>query len=462
MADPTYDDLILARLIGNPDPEAYARALHEVQPTFFLVGSHRQLYEILSRYFRATGYPIDYTVFRSMLDNSNIEPAMKMLLDSEFARLWHSEVPEAHFRWALREIRTKRRDERFGAAIADALRAMYEGHKGEVGYEVGRKLLTEGLAEIDRHFQPSNPEGDIRLDGTAMIQAYEEAVATEGITERMIRTAIPELDSRITGLRPGENMLVAAYSSHGKTTLIQNIAWSVCVQEAKNVVVFTNENLYDQYRDRIYSRHTHHLPGEVGTPDGLHYQDIKTGKLSGADEQTWRRVVNDFANNPAYGKLIVSQMPFGGNMEWVNTQLARYHEEFDVGLVVLDYVGRMGAITPRERRRDEHNDTLNAWKNSLVSFGNGIGVPGITGWQISREKWVEATDRGYYMLDCLGETSEAERNADIVATLLRQPEVEQELTAQLVKNRDGELMEPTALTARFATTLITGQTTYLR
>lgn len=456
MADASYDDLILGACIGSNEIERYQRAVHEAHPEFFIPGPHRELFELIARYYRITNYPLAYDQFQAMLQSAGIDAARAMLLDQEFRRLWVLEVPEPHFRFALKEIRLKRRDEKLGATLADSLRAMYEGVRGEQGYDVSRKVLTAGLSEIDRHFQPTNPEGDIRLDGAAMLEEYALAQQTGGFTERMVRTALTEVDSRITGLRPGENMLVAAYSSHGKTTVIQNVAWSAAVQEHKNVLVFTNENLYGQYRARIYSRHTHWQPGAVGAVGGLRYNDIKTGSLSGQDEIIWRRTIDDFARNPAYGKLVVVQMPMGGSMQWVSGQLDRWHDEMDVGLVCLDYVGRMGPITPRPQRREELNDTLVMWKNSLVSFGNGEGVPGITGYQTSRQSMIEALSRGYYTLDCLAETSEAERNADIVLSLLFQEDVERELRIQLLKNRDGALLEPTSIVADFATSLITG------
>jgi replicative DNA helicase len=456
MADQTYDDLILGACIGSGDELRWRRLIHEGKPNYFLPGAHRDLYEIVSRYWRITQAPIDYPTFVAMLDSAGVDAARRLLLDTEFRRLWALEVVEPHFRFALREIRLKRRDERLGASLADGLRAMYEGIRGEQGYDVARKVLSEGLAEIDRHFEPTNPEGDIRLDAAAMHAEYEHAQLTGGFTERMVRTGLPEVDSRITGLRPGENMLVAAYSSHGKTTVIQNIAWSACVQEHKNVLIFTNENLYGQYRARLYSRHTHWAPGAVGVAGGLRYNDIKTGTLSGQDQLVWRRVIDDFGTNPDYGKLVVVQMPMGGSMQWVSDQLSRWHDEMDVGLCILDYIGRMGPITPRPTKRDELNDTLAMWKNVLVSFGAGAGVPGITGYQTSRQSMIEALSRGYYTLDCLAETSEAERNADVVMSLLFQEDVERELRIQLLKNRDGALLEPTSIVADFATTLVSG------
>lgn len=448
--DTTYDDLIIGKLLGGTrDDHRRARASIE---RVHLVGTHRTLWDICLRYFSITGEPIDYARFRDLLHGSGLTQDRQLLLDQEFARLWHTDVTDAHFRWALHAIRDQRRDERFIQGLSESLRTMVgEGSRGR-GYEDARAELTRALAEIDRVYEADTPQGDIREDWGDVLREYEDAKTTEGLTQRMVRTGFDPVDQRIIGLKPGENALVAGYSSHGKSTILQNIAWCATVEQAKNVLILTNENQYVPYRARIYNRHTHHR--DVGVEGGLRMNDLKEGKLSGQDEIVWRRVVQDFGTNPDYGRLEVVQMPTSASVEWAIAQMESYGEEHPLDLVILDYIGRCGAITPRGQRRDELNDSLQVWASALVGFQRGRGIPGITGYQVSREKMREAQLTGRYGLDCLAETSEAERNAHIVMTTLRMEDVDNEVQLQLIKNRDGALMEPTPARADWATTYI--------
>lgn len=446
MASIEYDDLIIGGMLQG-DPERWKRALHECQPEHF-VGTHQVLYRMASRFYRATGYPIDYARFTDMA--AEVDPALRISLDAEFSRLWWLPVEEAHFRWAIKAIRDKRRDERLIATFLEGMKAMTEGLGGEQGYDAARARLSAGLAEIDRHFAPATPYGNIREDAGLVWAAYEEAIQTAGVTPEGVLTGLPEVDQRIVNLRRGENMLVAAYSGEGKTTLIQNIVWHATVVQRKNVLVLTNENQYDAYRARVYNRHAHHL-----IAGGLSYNDIRTGQLSPEQAQAWWATCNDFGSSTEYGRLEIVQMPTGASMEWVLGALERYADEMDVDLVALDYIGRLGAMTKRPTRREEINDSINAWASALVGYDHGRGVPGITGYQIGREKWQTAQMTGFYNLDCLAETAEAERNAAVVMTVLRLPDVEREARAQLVKNRDGATMEPTPIRTDFATTLVT-------
>lgn len=446
MADTTYDDLILGGALGD-ETGRWARILHDCQSEHF-VGSFASLYDLGARFYRATGYPIDYAAFNDM--GQHLDPALRITLDAEFARLWHLQVPEAHFRWAIKAIVDKRRDERLVAGLMEAMRAMTEGIGGEQGFDAARGRLSTAMADIDRNFAPAPPYGNIRDDAAQVWADYIEATQTHGITEATVMTGLPEIDSRIIGMRPGENVLVAAYSGEGKTTTIQNIGWHACTQQGKNVLVLTNENQYEQYRQRVYNRHAHAF-----VQGGLSHNDTRTGSLTPEQAAVWQQVCTDFGANDAYGRLEIVQMPTGASMTWVTQQLDRYADEMDVDLVVLDYIGRLGAITQRPTRRDELNDSLNLWKSALVGFNHGQGVPGVTGYQVSRQWWEEARRTGYYTLNCLAETSEAERNADVVVSLLRMEGVEREAMAQILKNRDGAPLEPTPILTDFATSLVT-------
>lgn len=445
MASVEYDDLIIGGMLAG-DQDRWRRALHECQPAHF-VGTHRLLYEMAVRYYRATGFPIDYARFSDLA--AEVDPALRITLDAEFARLWWLEVPEAHYRWAIKSIKDKRRDEHLVAGLMQSMRVMTEGLGGEQGYDAARQTLSSALAEIDRHFAPASPYGNIREDAGLVWAAYEQAIETAGVTPEGVLTGLPEIDSRIVNLRRGENMLVAAYSGEGKTTTIQNIAWHAAVEQRRNVLVLTNENQYDAYRARIYNRHSHRL-----VAGGLSYNDIRTGTLSPEQAQLWWQVCNDFGTGD-YGRLEIVQMPTGASMEWVTATLERYADEMDVDLVVLDYIGRMGAMVKRPTRREELNDSINLWASALVGYDHGRGVPGITGYQVGREHWRTAQATGYYDLSCLAETSEAERNAAVVVAILRRADVEREATVQLLKNRDGATLEPTPIRTDFATTLVT-------
>lgn len=446
MASIQYDDLIIGGLLGDAG-DRWKRVVHDCQPEHF-VGAHRQLFELGVRFFRATGFPLDYTSFTDMA--RQLDPAVRITLDAEFSRLWHTEVPEAHFRWAIQAIVDTRRDERFVGGLMEAMRTMTEGLGGEQGFEAARAKLAEALGDIDRNFADAPPYGNIRDDADQVWADYLEATQTKGVTTKTVLTGLAEVDDRIIGMRPGENMLVAAYSGEGKTTTIQNMAWNACTQQAKNVLVLTNENQYEQYRARVYNRHAHVL-----TQGGLRYNDIRTGSLSEAEAAVWQAACRDFGSNPAYGRLEIVQMPTNASMHWVVGQLDRYADEMDTDLVVLDYIGRLGAMTPRPTRRDEMNDNLNLWKSALVGFDHGAGVAGVTGYQTSRTTWEQAKLLGYYGLNCLAETAEAERNADVVISLLRMEGVEREALLQLLKNRDGSPLEPTPMVTDFATTLVT-------
>ena len=88
-----------------------------------------------------------------------------------------------------------------------------------------------------------------------------------------------------------------------------------------------------------------------------------------------------------------------------------------------------------------------------TTFNDGIGVPVVSPWQVSRAAQLEAERVGYYTLASLAETAEATNSSDVVISMLAQDTTDRYGTAkgQILKNRDGEKGDPVPLQVDFAT-----------
>ena len=65
-------------------------------------------------------------------------------------------------------------------------------------------------------------------------------------------------------------------------------------------------------------------------------------------------------------------------------------------------------------------------------------MPLISPWHTNRQGWEEAQKSGIYTKSALAKSSEAERQADVILTILRQDSYGDELRGSILKNRDGE------------------------
>jgi replicative DNA helicase len=163
----------------------------------------------------------------------------------------------------------------------------------------------------------------------------------------------------------------------------------------------------------------------------------------------------DWERNPSYGVFYLAQVPRGATISTLEAKLYRYSRQFPVDLVIIDYLAllrsdRRGISSPREELASIMKDA----KVMAATFDDGRGVPIISPWQISREKYQEALRVGYYGLDCMSDTSESEKTADIVVSMLGNAERDGrygEVRAQILKNRDGEMGGSISLDVDYAT-----------
>ena len=66
-----------------------------------------------------------------------------------------------------------------------------------------------------------------------------------------------------------------------------------------------------------------------------------------------------------------------------------------------------------------------------------VGILLLAPYQVSREQWKHAVETGFYTKDCLSETSEAEKTADLIWSHLQIPGTPG-LRCQILKYRDGD------------------------
>jgi hypothetical protein len=234
-------------------------------------------------------------------------------------------------------------------------------------------------------------------------------------------------------------------------------------QQGLNVVYFTTETLRPQVRIKILSRHSR-LPA-FGLERGLNSRDIKAGSLTPAGEGALAEVIRDFSSNPGYGRCYIAQVARGATISQLSARLELVTRLWTADLVVVDYLALLRAEAARRDLREQLSEIIKDGKQLAATYRDGLGVPLISPWQMSREGWKAArppAGRGFYTLADLGDTHEASATADTIITLLEDdgPGLGDDggrrvrLRAGLLKNRDGERHSgdnSVSLTADYAT-----------
>lgn len=418
------------------------------------------LYTLLERYAEVTGAILTRTALGDLLTSSRADAGTIASYQETYDELHQRQADEAAFRWALEQIRELAAQRATGQALTQAMEILTRGAEGERGQSLqghsdARTHLLARFAEIDRDLSMQDaPEGDMRTEGADILADYATRKAARvGGRALGVSFGIPALDTKIDGLQPGELVLIVGYTSDGKTSLCSQLAWSAAVQQGRNVLFLTTETPRGQVRRRMIARHSC-LPA-FGIPGGgLNSRDIKNGTLSPAGEAKLAEVVCDFGANPGYGRVFICQVPRGASFSYVESKAARVARLMSVDLVIMDYLALLRPDRKRTTDREELSGTLKAAKQFAVTFNDGLGVPFVSPWQVSRTARAEAERLGMYTPSALSETAEASNSSDQIISLLAPMDNDSRITrvkAQVMKNRDGERCAGVEIQVDYAT-----------
>ncbi|WMJ80095.1 replicative DNA helicase [Clostridium sp. MB40-C1] len=212
-----------------------------------------------------------------------------------------------------------------------------------------------------------------------------------------IATGFPELDTKTSGLQPGDMILIAARPSMGKTTFAMNIAQYSALREGKSVVVFSLEMAKEQLAYRL-------LCAEAN----IDMLKLRTGDL---DEGAWERIAK--ASGPIASSKIYIDDTAGISVMEMRSKCRRIKMEYGIDLIVIDYLQLMSGSSRSESRQQEVSEI----SRSIKALAKEMHCPVIALSQLSRAPEQRADHRP--MLSDLRESGSIEQDADIVMFLYR-------------------------------------------
>lgn len=236
------------------------------------------------------------------------------------------------------------------------------------------------------------------------------------------------------------------------TSLCVQLAWNAVVAQGLNTVILTTETVRNQVRRRIISRHS--CLEHFGIPNGLNSRMIKDGTLPPDLKAKLAEVVADFSHNPGYGKCWIVQVPRGASIGYLESKLVRTQRMFNIDLVIMDSLYLLKPDRRRQSLREELNDIIKESKQLSTSFNDGLGIPFISPWQVSRAARAEAERTSFYSASALAETAEAPNSADLIISLLAPWDNDQRVAPikmQVMKARDGEKANSIEASVDYAT-----------
>lgn len=417
-------------------------ALTHLDESHFPDLEYKNIFILLERFIETTRGVMSRQALEDILARQGADKGKVEKYKSIYEALENSVIDDSEFRWSVEQLKELSAEKSTAEAITSGMEILTRGVKSKKGDELfghkdARIHVMEKFADIDRTLaKQESPEGDARTEAADIWEEFNSPKAGAGI-----RFGVPELDAKVQGLHPGELDLLVGYTSSGKSTLAAaQLPWSAAIEQGKNVIILTTETLRPTVRRRLLCRHSR-LP-IFGLEKGINSNDLKRGVdfFPKSQLEALRAVVDDFTNNPNYGKLVIVQVPRNATISTAESKVNRYQREFNVDLVVMDSINLFRSDRRFSSSREELASMLKDCKQFATTFDDGRGVPLVSPWQTNRESWKEAQNAGYYNSSALAETSEASASSDTVITILEPMNVEDrevDLKLQLVKHRDG-------------------------
>ena len=373
------------------DSIAVQRATEQLTPEDFYQPEHREIFQVMADLNRHQA-PIDLTTLQAELSRKGTLEGVGGL---RYLMKIVSDVPTAaNVRSYIEIVREKSILRKLIAACGKISQESYSQQK-----EVS-DILSDAEREIfdivmnRQEGEALKPMSEVIL--TTLDQIQELARLRGEIAG--VPTGFIDLDSLLTGLHPGELIVVGARPAMGKTSFAMNIAEHAALNKGKVTAVFTLEMPREQIAMRM-----------LCSDARVDMQRVRRGTLRDDD---WDRIAKTL------GPLSAAPMYIDDTAAITPTQLrSRCRQlKMDKGLdlVVVDYLGLMRADGKTENRQLEVSEI----SRQLKAIALELKIPVVACAQLSRANKDRVDKRP--MLSDLRDSGSIEQDADVVMFLHRE------------------------------------------
>ncbi len=217
-----------------------------------------------------------------------------------------------------------------------------QGARGQTGFQEIRPLLTKVVERIEELYNRDNPS-----DVTGIATGYGD------------------LDSKTSGFQPGDLVIIAGRPSMGKTALALNVCENVALNVGLPVAVFSMEMGATQLAMRM-----------IGSVGKLDQHKIRTGRLHNDDWERLSSALGRLNDAPIH----IDETPALNALE-LRARARRLHRTCGgLGLIVVDYLQLMQAVTQGENRATEISEV----SRSLKALAKELQVPVVALSQLNR------------------------------------------------------------------------------
>jgi replicative DNA helicase len=410
--NPEAEESVIGAMMLSP--QAIDLVTGEVHPEDFYKPSHGLIFKTALS-LAARGEPVDaITLVAELERNGKIEQVGGRVRIHELAAMVPAWSNAAHYARLVRETATRRRMIDAGAQIIRAAQSGV-GEVTEIVAHAEQYLSQVTAGPNAKDFSGMDDAADTLL--ADITQAVETATPIFGA-----RTGFPDLDTVLSGLHPGQLVVVAARPGVGKSLFSQNVSENLA-DRGTPVAFFSLEMSKRELLLRSLVRKTK-----------IDLNRIRTGRLTEDELKKIGNALPAIKSRPLY---VEDDATIG--VSELRSRARRLKQKNGLGLLVVDYLQLM----VNESAHEKKNDQVAALSRALKLLAKELEVPVIAVSQLNRNTEYRSDKRP--TLADLRDSGAIEQDADVVLFLYREEvyrpvEVEKGGDAEIIvaKNRMGE------------------------
>ena len=382
------------------DPEAIYKIDGRLRPVDFYDPVCRDIYRAVQQ-LSEKGTVIDFVTVTNKLREND---AIQQIGGSAFLAELIADVPTASHIAQYAEIvveKSRRRQLGYiGRKIADL------AQEDTKPADELTEMAEQEFLKLSR--QASQEEPSLLADMRA--ERYDHYVTlceADSATEHNgVRTGYAELDDLLTGLAPGQLIVLAGRPGMGKTSLALDIARNVAVEQGKVVSVFSLEMSNEELFDRLFAKSL-----------GVESWKLSKGLLSDEQFAQMGPVLDRFKDYPLY----IDDDP---NSALVNlrSKARRQQMRHGLDLLIIDYL-QLIEVTDRSAGENQTQRITHISK-SLKRLARELHIPVIALSQLSRECDRRPDKRP--QLSDLRDSGSIEQDGDRILMLYRESEYDED------------------------------------